>query len=547
MSEKSARAVSCRHLGVAAALFISVSATARAQAPVSVGETRPYSAESPHPYLVRARGAAVAETAGVVWRDEVASPGARFVRVHFSRFEMAPGDFVTVSDARRTMTWQYTGRGPTRTGSFWAFAVPGDTALVELHAKNGNGYGYRMTQVGHGTVDIYAGEPPPPGEITTESICNGDGKEAVVCHPEANALQRPVARLVFATGSGGMALCTGSLVAGSNPNTLMTNNHCISNQAGVSSLQAIFNFQRTTCGGTTNAATTTFRGDRFLKTSPVNGGLDYTLLTLQGNAEATFGELTAGTNAAVDTPIWIIQHPGGKPKEIAVFADPAHQTRCRVTGVSGTQTSYNCDTEGGSSGSPVLNPATGRIVGLHHFGGCPNNSATRIGPICTDAGALLQCGGTGPTPTPTPTPPGSPNLALNKPATGSTPCNANEGPDKAVNGSVSGGNSDKWCSLAATKFLQVDLGAGVNVGRIVVRHAGAGGESATFNTRAFNIQVSSNGATFTTVATAGANTQNVSTHTIAATTARFVRLNVTTPTQTADGAARIYELEVFGQ
>ena len=49
------------------------------------------------------------------------------------------------------------------------------------------------------------------------------------------------------------------------------------------------------------------------------------------------------------------------------------------------------------------------------------------------------------------------------------------------------------------------------------------------------------------MATAGANTQNVSTHAIAATTARFVRLNVTTPTQTADGAARIYELEVFGQ
>jgi Glycosyl hydrolase family 92 len=39
------------------------------------------------------------------------------------------------------------------------------------------------------------------------------------------------------------------------------------------------------------------------------------------------------------------------------------------------------------------------------------------------------------------------NLALNRPATGSTPCNANEGPEKAVNGSVAGGNSDKWCSL----------------------------------------------------------------------------------------------------
>ena len=31
------------------------------------------------------------------------------------------------------------------------------------------------------------------------------------------------------------------------------------------------------------------------------------------------------------------------------------------------------------------------------------------------------------------------NLALNRPATGSPPCNADEGPEKAFNGSVTGG------------------------------------------------------------------------------------------------------------
>ena len=60
------------------------------------------------------------------------------------------------------------------------------------------------------------------------------------------------------------------------------------------------------------------------------------------------------------------------------------------------------------------------------------------------------------------TPPGNgTNLALNK-ATKSkqASCAASEGPAKAVNGSVSGGNSDKWCSaVAGTKTLEVDLGA----------------------------------------------------------------------------------------
>jgi hypothetical protein len=139
------------------------------------------------------------------------------------------------------------------------------------------------------------------------------------------------------------------------------------------------------------------------------------------------------------------------------------------------------------------------------------------------------------------------NLALNKPASSSAPCNANEGPAKAVNGSVSGGNTDKWCSFEPVKFLQVDLGASFGVTRFVVRHAGAGGESTTFNTRQFNLQVSADGSTFTTVATATANTASVSTHDLAApANARFVRLNVIAGEQTSTGGtARIYELEVF--
>jgi predicted alpha-1,2-mannosidase len=145
-------------------------------------------------------------------------------------------------------------------------------------------------------------------------------------------------------------------------------------------------------------------------------------------------------------------------------------------------------------------------------------------------------GGTGPT-----------NLALNQPATGSAPCAAVEGPDKAVNGSVAGGNTDKFCSLAATKFLQVDLGSARTIQSFVVRHAGAGGETATWNTRDFDIQVSSNGTTFTTVAQVRANTASVSTHALgSAANARFARINIITPTQTTDGATRIYEFEVLG-
>jgi hypothetical protein len=138
------------------------------------------------------------------------------------------------------------------------------------------------------------------------------------------------------------------------------------------------------------------------------------------------------------------------------------------------------------------------------------------------------------------------NLALGRPATADSSCNANEGPAKAVNGTVTSGNTDKWCSQGATKWWQVDLGSTQSVNQFVVKHAGAGGEQTGWNTRDFNIQVSTNGTAWTTVTTVTGNTASTTTHVIAATQARHVRLNITAPTSTADTAARIYEFEVYG-
>ncbi len=91
------------------------------------------------------------------------------------------------------------------------------------------------------------------------------------------------------------------------------------------------------------------------------------------------------------------------------------------------------------------------------------------------------------------------NLALKRPATGSEPCTPEEGPEKAFNGSVSGGPGDKWCTDEWDRFLQVDLGAATKVKRFVISHASAGGEDEELDTREFNIQVSKDGKLFSTV------------------------------------------------
>jgi predicted alpha-1,2-mannosidase len=141
---------------------------------------------------------------------------------------------------------------------------------------------------------------------------------------------------------------------------------------------------------------------------------------------------------------------------------------------------------------------------------------------------------------------GQSDLALGRTATGSDSCATTETPDKAVNGSFSGGNSDKWCSKAAgTKTLQVDLGASHPLTSLTVRHAGAGGESPSLDTRDFDLAVSADGATWSTVAQVRGNTADSTTNAVTS-TARYVRLSVITPAQNTDPAARIYELEVYG-
>ncbi|WP_309054547.1 discoidin domain-containing protein [Streptomyces sp.] len=138
------------------------------------------------------------------------------------------------------------------------------------------------------------------------------------------------------------------------------------------------------------------------------------------------------------------------------------------------------------------------------------------------------------------------NLALNRPATASGQCNGAETAAKAVNGTVTGGTTDKWCTTTTAKWLEVDLGSPRALDRFVVRHAAAGGEDAAWNTRDFTVKVRASTADpWTTAVTVTGSTAAVTTHPVSA-TARHVRLEITRPTQTSDPAARIYEFEAWG-
>jgi predicted alpha-1,2-mannosidase len=136
------------------------------------------------------------------------------------------------------------------------------------------------------------------------------------------------------------------------------------------------------------------------------------------------------------------------------------------------------------------------------------------------------------------------NLALGKATSGTAACASTESSDKAVDGTLA--SNSKFCTGASGPYLQVDLGSAQNVAAFVIKHAGLGGETTGWNTGGYNIQTSTDGSTWTTVVSVGGSLASRTFHPIVTRSARYVRLNLTTPTNNGNTAARIYELEVYG-
>ncbi len=136
------------------------------------------------------------------------------------------------------------------------------------------------------------------------------------------------------------------------------------------------------------------------------------------------------------------------------------------------------------------------------------------------------------------------DLAQGKSSAASASCTTSEDASRALDASA----TTKWCARLSNgeAWLRADLGRAMNVKRWVVRHAGYGGESTTWNTKDYVLQyaTSANGP-WTTLDTVTGNTADSTDRTTTATSAQHWRLKITAPTQTTDTAARIYALELY--
>jgi hypothetical protein len=308
----------------------------------------------------------------------VSEPDAGYVKVHFERLLLDAGDHVTVSSPDGTESYRYEQSMVDQ----WATSITGDTAVVELHRAESSpasdALGVLIDRVAYGFADDEVDamvEDKADQTRREESICSGDEKRSSACyrhsHPDVVERADPVARLLI----DGTVLCTAFRVG--EDNRLLTNHHCFTESWEAKQTEVWFGYGCLACGTEAASIPLKVNGDEVLKTSKA---LDYTLFTVDDFARIEhFGHLDlADRPAEAGEAIYIPQHPAGRPTEIALESKQ-DGGNCVVKDavydgyVPGSDVSYYCDTEFGSSGSPVISRGSHEVVALHHFGGCPNS------------------------------------------------------------------------------------------------------------------------------------------------------------------------------
>lgn len=329
------------------------------QGPTRVALTR---ALGPAP-LAFAEGASRRRSADgrSVWTLSVRSPGALATRLRFTNVHLGAGTLLVYSirDWQAIVRGPFTSSGPDQRVEFWSPSLPGDTVIIEVSGTDD--FQLDLAEILHFDSDL-AGQA---GGRTKELSCHID----VMCRSVNVQARDAVGQMNFVKDGGGF-VCSGALLTDYDPDTRMpyflTAYHCLHEQPEVDSLEVVWLYQTSGCGGALPDYWTLPRneGGVLLANSETWTGNDMTFVRLNGAVPT--GVTTAGWTTGYSDTSYGIHHPDGSWKRVTYYDDssvlsmptclvwhPDHYHFVKST--SGTM-------EGGSSGSPLLN-ASGQVMG----------------------------------------------------------------------------------------------------------------------------------------------------------------------------------------
>jgi len=306
--------------------------------------------------------------------------GASYISVHYTQFDFPPGCEMTVAGSDPRQDYVMTGKGKLQLGAFWSRQINGDTMVLTTFCDELS----KMRNAVYKIDEQVHGFPEAPKGFGAMSICGTDDKSNAVCFKDSHATiygkARAVGRLVFR----GTGLCTAWLVSGSN--LVFTNEHCIGDDVTAKNSNIEFMREEPNCGKNGDP-----QGGEVFDISgslKINASWDFALIQIDTSdgrdAAAKYGYLEIeNRKPPVGEELYIPQHPGGRPKELGFEDSNESDGKCKIKGYgrgcSPEDMKYSCDTEGGSSGSPVLSRDTNKVVALHHCGGgCNGNLGAPI-------------------------------------------------------------------------------------------------------------------------------------------------------------------------
>ena len=336
---------------------------------------------------------------------------AAFIKVYFDHVNLPAGWQLVVrsTDGKERYTYGISrqaagvsddftfdpGIGQNGQSSFAAMSISGDSATVELippasaesekaqpqvemsHILEGYPEAVIEQLKGSDLLDMGGGDD-------IQSICSTDNKQRPACYTgTAFTRSKAVGRMIL----GGGGSCTAWRIGAGDK--VMSNNHCASSNAAVTGSEIWFDYEHSACSGSTTKLVKKVSGRAMLKTS---AALDYVLFTVNNASTISdYGFLSIDPRMPVNAEqIYIPQHPGGRLKELAINSTSDTGGKCKVFNSQvGEDFTYHCDTEPGSSGSPVLASNSNKVIGLHHLGGCPN-SAVRISRVWQEIGSFFN-------------------------------------------------------------------------------------------------------------------------------------------------------------